>query len=496
MTRTQFRNAVHDVFGVEVDVHELDPDSWNGNFATIGATTVVTSERGVEQYHAAIEGAVDAVFADSAKRDQFIGCAPSGAQDDACVRGFIETLGLRAWRRPLEGAEVDRLAAVAANAATELGSAVEGARWATVALFTSPNFLYRPELGAPSAGGSLRLTGYEMASRLAFLVWNSLPDRELLDQAASGVLDTVEGVRAAATRLLDAPAGREAVGAFAEEYLRLDRIGTQAKDTGLFPEYGPALQAAMVRDMRGTWEVLAFEDHASALDLFSTTKVVVNKELAQLYGLDATGLTSSAFEVRSLPADGQRSGILSKAGFLSQFANQKEGSPTLRGKFMRDALMCTPIPPPPGDVDLVLDEPTADKPLTKRQRLELHRTKPACAGCHQYMDPLGLPLENFDAIGRYRTTDYGLPIDPSGDFDGVPVADARELGEVVGASADVARCLVRKYYSYAAGHEARDVDGSVLDALAASFEASGYQLRDLVLDVVTNEAFSSVAPQL
>ncbi|WP_438021779.1 DUF1592 domain-containing protein [Sorangium sp. So ce233] len=495
MTRTQFRNAVRDVFGVEVNVDALDADSWNGNFAVIGAATVVTSERGVEQYHTAIEGAVDAVFANSAKRDQFIGCTPSGAQDDACVRGFIQTLGLRAWRRPLETAEVDRLAAVATNAATELGSAVEGARWATVALFSSPNFLYRPELGAPSADGSLRLTGYEMASRLAFLVWNSLPDQTLLDEAASGMLDTAEGVRAAATRMLDAPSGREAVGAFAEEYMRLDRIVTQAKDAELFPEYDAALQTAMVRDMRGTWEVLAFDDQASALDLFSTTKVVVNTALAQLYGLDTTGLSSSTFEVRSLPADGPRVGILGKAGFLSQFANQKEGSPTLRGKFMRDALMCTPIPPPPGDIALELPEPPADRPLTKRQRLEIHRTEPACAGCHGFMDPLGLPLETFDAIGRYRTTDHGLPIDPSGDFNGEPVADARELGMTVSASDAVARCLVRKYYAYAAGHEERDVDGSVLDTLNASFEASGFKLRELVLDVVTSEAFSSVAPQ-
>ncbi|MGK3962007.1 DUF1592 domain-containing protein [Sorangium sp. So ce118] len=495
MTRTQFRNAVRDVFDVEIKLEALDSDSWNGNFAVIGAATVVTSERGVEQYHTAIEEAVDAVFANSAKRDEFIGCTPSGAQDDPCVRGFLEALGLRAWRRPLETAEVERLAAVASKAATELESAVEGVRWATVALFTSPNFLYRPELGAPSADGSLRLTGYEMASRLAFLVWNSLPDQELLDQAASGGLATVEGVRAAATRLLDAPAGREAIGAFAEEYMRLDRIGTQAKDSELFPEYGPALQAAMVRDMRGTWEVLAFDEQTSALDLFSTTKVVVNTELAQVYGIDTTGLSSSTFEVRSLPADGPRVGILGKAGFLSQFANQKEGSPTLRGKFMRDALMCTPIPPPPGDVALELPEPPADKPLTKRQRLEAHRTAPACAACHSYMDPLGLPLETFDAIGRYRTTDHGLPIDPSGDFDGEPVADARELGMTVSASDEVARCLVRKYYSYAAGHEERAVDGRVLNTLAASFEASGFNLRELVLDVVTNEAFSSVAPQ-
>jgi hypothetical protein len=496
LTRAQFRNAVRDVFDVEVDVHELDADNWTGDFAVIGAATVVTSERGVEQYHSAIEEAVTTVFADDARREAFIGCVPSGAAGDPCLRGFVESMGRRAWRRPPEATEVDRLVALAENATTELDSAVEGVRWATVALFTSPNFLYRAELGAASADGSLRFTAYEMASRLAFLVLNSLPDTALLDAAASGTLATADGIRSAAQRLLEAPAGRQAVAAFAEEYLRLDRIALQAKDSVLFPEYGPALQAAMVRDLRDIWEVIAFDDRASALDLFSTTKVVVNAELARLYGLDATGLDSNTFQLLSLPADGPRVGLLGKAGFLSLFANQKEGSPTLRGKFMREVLLCTPIRPPPGNVDIVLDEPPADQPQTKRDRLELHRSEPVCATCHALMDPLGLPLESFDAIGRYRTTELGLPIDPSGEFDGTPVADARELGFTIGSSDAIAECLVRKYYSYAVGHEERDVDGSVVQALGDAFRASGFQLRDLVLDIVTHEAFSSVAPQL
>jgi hypothetical protein len=495
LTRAQFRNAIRDVFGVEVDLQALDADSYNGDFATVGASTVVSSQRGVEQYHAAIEQAVDAVFADATKRARFIGCTPTGETSDPCVRGYLADLGLRAWRRPLEPAELDRLAAVAALGASELASPEEGVRWATVALFTSLNFLYRPELGVSQSDGSLRFSSYELASRLAFLLWNSLPDRALLDDAANDRLATVDGIRAAATRLLETSAGREAVGAFAEEYLRLDRVRTQAKDGTLFPEYGATLQDAMIRDMRGTWEAVAFDDQGSALELFSTTKVVVNSELAELYGLDPTGLTPTTFEVRSLPADGPRIGILSKAGFLSQFANQKEGSPTLRGKFMRGALMCSPVSPPPGNVDTVLDEPPADKPLTKRERLELHRTSPACAGCHGLMDPLGLPLENFDAIGRFRTTDHGLPIDPSGEFEEQPVADARELGLVISQSPTVAQCIVRKYYSYALGYAERDVDGSVLNALAESFEASGFKLRELIVDVVTHEAFSSVSAQ-
>jgi hypothetical protein len=494
LTRSQLRNAVRDVFGYDVNVHELDTDSFTANFASLGAATVVTSDRGVEQYSTVIENAVNAVFADATKRAQFIGCTPTGQSNDACLRGFIQKLGLRAWRRPLDTAELDRFVALAAGASTTLGSATEGARWATVALFTSPSFLYRPELGAASSNGTLRLNGYELASRLSFLIWNSLPDQTLMDQAGSGMLGTADGLRTAATRMLAASAGRESVAGFAEEYMRLDRIVTQAKDP-TFGEYGPDLQAAMVRDIRDTWASLTFDDQASFYDLFTTRKVVVNADLARLYGLDATGLTATTFQTRSLPATGPRSGVLAKAGLLSEFANQQSGSPTLRGKFIREALMCLTIPPPPPGVNTAAADQPTDKPMTRRQKLEAHVNDDSCALCHNNMDPLGFPLENFDAIGKYRTTDNGLPVDPTGSFDGVPVADANGLGVAASQSVTVAQCLVRKYYAYAVGHEERTVDGSVLNAVATAFKASGFKMRDLILAIVSNDAFSVVAPQ-
>jgi len=495
LTRSQFRNAVRDIFGVDVDVTKLDTDI--GQFAAIGAAAVETSPRGVEQYQTAIEDAVSAVWSDATKRSQLIGCTPGNTAADSCTRTYIETMGRRAWRRPLEKEEVDQLAAVASTATTELGSGVEGARWATVAMFISPSFLYRPELGAPDAAGKLRFTSYEAAERLSFLIWNSLPDKKLLDDAASGTLSTAEGLRAAVTRLLDATggAGREAIGEFAQQYMELDRVLSQPKDSGLYPDYNAALQAGMVRDMRATWEGVAFDDNASALSLFATPKVTVNAELAKLYGLDAAGLTSTTFKTLSLPAGSPRAGILSKAGFLSQFANQKEGSPTLRGKFIREWLMCKTVPPPLAGVALVLPEGDPSNPTTKRQRLDAHRQAPVCANCHALMDPLGLPLENFDAIGKYRTTENGLPIDSSGEVEGVAVADAREMGEAMAQSKPMAACMVRRFHAYAMGHDERDVDGTVVNDLISSFEASGYKLRDLVVATVTHDAFSAVAPQ-
>jgi len=495
LTRSQFRNAVRDIFGVEVDVTKLDSDI--GQFAAIGAAAVETSPRGVEQYQTAIEEAVNAVWGDATKRAQFIGCTPGDGVADACTRTFIETMGRRAWRRPLEAADVDQLAGVASTATTELGSGVEGVRWATVAMFISPSFLYRPELGAADAGGKLRFTGYEAAGRLAFLIWNSLPDQQLLDEAASGALSTGDGLRRSVIRMLDASngAGREAIGEFAQQYMELDRVLSQPKDAGIYPDYNAALQVGMVKDMRATWEGATFDDKVSALTLFSTPKVTVNAELAKLYGLDATGLTSTTFKTLTLPADSPRIGILSKAGFLSQFANQKEGSPTLRGKFISEWLMCRVVPAPPEGVALVLPDVDPNNPTTKRQRLDAHRQSPACAGCHALMDPFGLPLENFDAIGRYRTTEAGLPIDPSGDVNGVPVANARAMGEAMAQSKSMAACMVRRFHAYAMGHDERDVDGTVVNDLISSFETSGYQLRDLVLATVAHDAFSAVSPQ-
>lgn len=495
LTRSQFRNAVHDIFGVDVDVTKLDSDI--GQFAAIGAAAVETSPRGVEQYQTAIEEAVSAVWNDANKRAQFIGCTPGNAAADACTRTFLETMGRRAWRRPLDAAEIDQLAGVASTATTELGSGVEGVRWATIAMFTSPSFLYRPELGVADAAGKLRFSGYEAAGRLAFLIWNSLPDKQLLDDAASGALTTSDGLRSAVNRLLDSPngAGRESVGEFAQQYLELDRVLSQPKDAGLYPDYNATLQAGMVEDMRATWEGAAFDDKVSALSLFSTPKATVNADLAKLYGLDATGLTSTTFKTVSLPADSPRVGILSKAGFLSQFANQKEGSPTLRGKFIREWLMCKTVPPPLEGVALVLPDADPNNPTTKRQRLDAHRKAAVCAGCHALMDPMGLPLENFDAIGRYRTTENGLMIDPSGDVNGVPVANARAMGEAMAQSKPMAACMVRRFHAYAMGHDERDVDGTVVNDLISSFETSGYKLRDLVLATVTHDAFSTVAPQ-
>lgn len=194
-----------------------------------------------------------------------------------------------------------------------------------------------------------------------------------------------------------------------------------------------------------------------------------------------------------LPADGLRAGLLGTGAFLSLYANQKEGSPTQRGKFIRQFLLCQKIPDPPPNVSTVLKDPPPGVVLTKREKLSAHREQATCAGCHQLMDPMGLPLENFDAIGQYRQTEHGRTIDASGDFNGTPFNGPVELGKLLAQSPDVSACLVRNLYRYATGHSEVDGEQPLIAQLSTSFAASGHDFQNLMLDLVTSDGFRFVA---
>ena len=490
LTRTQFHNALESLLGKPVITDNMPSDNYEEGFAVVGASTIATSPLGVERYHHIVEENVELVFADEVRRKELLGCVVS-TWTDPCAQGYLHSQGRLAFRRDLTDEEVEQLAHVAEVAEHELGDAYAGLQWATVALLTSPNFLYRSEWGSASTAAAQRLTGYAMASRLVFALWNRPPDEELLDEAALGNLDTAEGVNAAARHLLTANYGHEAIGSFVDEYMRLDRIAGQHKDPAMFPEYTPALQAGMVTDMRSTWQELAFVLDGNALDLFTTETAVVNADLAHLYGINDEGLSSTDFKVIDLPTASGYGGILSKPAFLSQFANQTEGSPTLRGKFIREAVLCTPIPPPPAGVTVEFED--SSDATTKREKLAMHRTDPTCSGCHSLMDPLGLPLESFDAIGRFRTEDQGEMLDLSGEVDGTLVSNASELGLALSKSTGVARCLVSKYYTYVLGYKPRPEERPFDEALYRSFSESGYKLKQLILDAVATDAFQLVS---
>ncbi len=497
LTASAFRNSLRDLLQGPVTIGNIEPDSWSvAGLASVSAATVSISAAGVEQYQTAIDAATSQAFADATRRSKLLGCTPKSTTDMACFQSFVTRFGRLAWRQPLTSAQVTRYASLIANVAATLGDVNEGMRAGMQGLLLSPNFLYRLERGAaPTAAGNgfWQYTSAEVAARLSYFLTNSTPDTTLLDLADGKGLETKEAILAQADRLLGTAAGRESVGNFASELYQLQIIASRAKDPK-FTEYTPALQTAMMQEIPAMFQAIVFDRNASALELLTTRNTFATKELAGLYGLPTTGLSSTSASAVALPADGLRAGLLTTAGFLSLYANQEEGSPTQRGKFIRETILCQTIPLPPPDVSTVLPDPPAGVIYTKRQRLSMHESQPSCAGCHRLMDPLGLPLENFDAIGKYRSTDQGQPIDASGDLDGSKFNGPVELGQVLAARPEVADCLVRNMYRYGTGHVDAASERPVLDALKSTFRTGGYHVRDLMRDIVASDGFRFVAP--
>ena len=493
LTTTQFQNSLTDLLG-SVTFSDLEPDMWVHGFATVGAATIPASPRGVEQYQDAINTVTQQAFADKARRDALIGCTPS-ATDSACAASFVTKFGQKAWRQPLTAAQTDRYKTLAADLTKNLGDPVEALRLVANAMLQSPYFLYRLERGEPAPSTSYwKYTAQEMASRLSFFITNSTPDALTLAAADKGDLNTREGVQAEAERLFASPRGRASISNFAAELFQVAIIGARAKDSTMFPAYTPELQVAMEREVPEMLAALVFDQKADALEMFTTHKTFANKNLAALYGVPTTGMTADTWKAITLPADGPRAGILGSAGFLSLYASQKEGSPTIRGKFIRNMILCEDIPPPPGDVSTVIPDPPPGTVLTKREKLELHRSKASCAGCHSLMDPLGLPLETFDAIGGLRTTDNGKTMDLTGDIDGTTFNGPAELGRVLASNPATAACLATNIYRYASGHAEVESEQAVINQLVDGFNQSGHDLRALMTQVVTSDGFRFVAP--
>jgi hypothetical protein len=276
---------------------------------------------------------------------------------------------------------------------------------------------------------------------------------------------------------------------FRGSLLKLDRLDNLSRDPMVFPLVTATLGASMRGEVLRMLDDVVFGRDADVREMFDTRVTYVNGDLARLYNLP--GVTGATLARVELPAAGPRAGVLTTAGFLALNAHATVTSPTLRGRFIRQFLLCEDINPPPEGVQAALPLEPPDAPRrTLRQRLEmLHLTNPTCASCHVRMDPLGFGLENFDALGIYRTTDNGLPVDPRGDVDGRAFRNARELGGLLREHPRVAECLVRQTYRYAAGHLDTDGEARPLAALTESFARDGHRFRAMLAGLVASDAF-------
>jgi hypothetical protein len=489
LTRAQYENAIHDLLGKDIAVPTaLEPDVEVNGFATVGGSVGSVSRRGVEQYESAALKVAELALAPSSARDALVGCTPQGTTDAACAKSFLGKLGRRAWRRPLANDELDRLTNVAGNAATTLGDFHEGLQFGVAAILQSPNFLYRVELGTPDPAqpGVRRYQGFELASRLSFFLWNTTPDDQLLDAAEKGDLDRDDGLSREVDRLLASPRVRAAMRNFFTERFGLAALDDLSKDSVVFPEMSADLgPAAREETLRVVEQLLLVEDR-DYRDLFTTRRTFVDRKLASLYGVPAPSL--DGFGEIELPEDGMRAGLLGHASLLSLYAHPTSSSATLRGKFVRKVLLCATIPSPPANVNTALPDPKDSGP-TLRDRLKVHESQEFCAACHRPMDLIGLGLENFDGVGHVRTTENGATIDPSGDLDGVPFADAKELGEAIAAHPDLGPCLARHLLRYASAAPETPGEDAEIQRLGYVFADQGHRLSVLLREVVLSPAF-------
>jgi hypothetical protein len=493
LTASEFANSVHDLLGSKVPLTAVEPDTVIDGFATVGGSSVSMSPAGVGLYEAAIDAAAQYVFSDATRVTGLLSCIPQATTDAACTTKAVQAFGRRAFRRPLTDVETSRFVDIATSIGDEAKNALTGLQYAVSAILQSPSFLYRVELGAPSAddGGRLKYSNYEMTSRLSSALWNTVPDDALLAAADKGELATADGVRAQAERMLSGAKAHDALVTFVDDLYGVDRLLTSFKDAAVFPEWTPTLQAAMHQELTQRVDDMVFTAKGDYLSLYDNKTVFVNNELAKIYGLPQA--TPDVFRKVDLPANSPRVGLIGSAGFLAAYALPQRTSPTARGKFVDLTFLCKVVPPPPPGVDPTLP-PAIDPTASVRQRLETHRSNASCASCHSLMDPIGLGLENFDSLGRYRDNDNGHPIDASGVVNGAPFKDAAELGTRLRQDPEAASCFVSKVYAHAQGRSPIDADGKALDGLATQFGSAGNRADQLLVEMVSSEAFRFVEP--
>jgi mono/diheme cytochrome c family protein len=497
LTTAQYHNTLRDLFGerIELPTH-LEPDTLVAGSATVGAARIGLSEHGVEKFSRAAHQLAGAALRDPAFVERFVPC-PLGATEDAtttfpapCARGFIERFGRRAWRRPLQLEETNRYERLARGVA-ESGRGLSGGLAAvTSAMLQSPHFLYRSEIGVPDPKDPtrLRLTDYEMASRLAYFLWGAPPDDQLLDAAGSGRLSTPEGLAAETERMLRSPRARETMAAFFVELFRLRRLDRLYEGRGKHPKFTTTVSQSMRGETLRVIEEVAFDPKRDFREIFSARFTYVNGELARLYGLPEPAEGSRYTRVE-LPAGNPRTGVLGQASFLSIFAHNNSSSPTRRGKFIREALLCQAVPPPPPSVDTKLPKDEGGVVRTVRQKLEAHRKNPRCNGCHKAMDPLGLAFESFDNLGIQRMQEAGLPIDTSGELDGTAFQTPAELGALLAKNTKIGACVARSLFRYALGSLESEGEEPLLEELARGLERDGYRFPALVTSVIKSEGF-------
>jgi hypothetical protein len=471
----QASNSIRGLLG-ETALNEQAPPSrlkssvWKT--LTVGAS-LVSTRLGWAQFAAQSVGS---------RLTEVTGCP--AAADDACVQTFLEAFAKRAFRRPIQAAELSDLMAVYA-----VGKAVDtatGVQLAIESILAAPSFALRTELGAKDASGRATLTNHEVASVLSFLLTDSGPDAELMAAADAGMLSSPDGLAQQLTRLLETPAVQATLNTTLLSTWGIGKVFDEAKDPTLFPQYTPALQASMYKETE-----LFVSDKlwgAGPLSaLFTSETSFVDAPLAALYGVPHTGPAPTDFVAVTLPA-GTRAGLLTQASVLASRAGADVTSVVRRGLFVRTSLLCLPkVPPPPNSVQAAVQAQLEGGKTEKELATERATTSP-CNGCHALMDPPGLLLESYDPIGRYRTDIAGVPVDASADLSGFGAVqgtyqNALQFAKAAANAPEFKSCMVRHLLTYALADDEVSLESCSVTEAAGKLPATDVTFRDIAKQV-------------
>jgi hypothetical protein len=490
LSNVEYDNTVHELLGTDQKLASGFVSEEAAGFDNIASALDMTPSQ-YESYFNAADKLAAEFFANAKQRDAAIGCTPSGSDGGVCLDKFLKSFGTRAFRRALsadESAGISR----AYGRARALGETEQASlQHVLTAMLASAPFLYRSEPAdlTASAAPTRPLDGYELAARLSYFLWSTLPDAELFGLAADRSLLQTAVLQKQLARMLADPRAQAFVDNFAGQWLGMRALTQHEVLADVYPQFDPPLRAAMIAEARAYFGEFLFEDRPLSEFLRAETHFV-DKRLASHYGIPApaqTGLTRVDEPI------GDRRGFVGLASFLTITSFAQRTSPTLRAKWILEQLLCSPVPPPPANVVASLEgENTGNAALpidNVRARLEQHRKDPGCAGCHNLMDPLGLALESFDGIGRSRERyDDGQAVDTRGVLpDGRRIDGPVALAGVLADDPRFLRCVAQKVLTYALGRTLDD-EAELIDQTLASYRDRG-TLRALLEAVVSSDAF-------
>ena len=498
LTPEQYANVIAEVFGSSIELGgRFEPDLRVDALNEVGSGRISMSATGMAQFDSIARSVADQVTGEKL-RDIMVPCKPQAVNepDDACAAQFLSRAGSLLFRRPMQTRELAVYVKAARDATITTKDFYSGLSLALSAVLSSPQFLFRQAAIEPDPEhkGQFRLDAFSKATRLSFFLWNSMPDATLMTAAEKGELNSGKGVAKQVARMVDSPRLEQSVRAFFTDMLQLDGLAVLAKDATLYPKFDAIVAQDAREQMLRTLVDLLVNKRGDYRDAFTVRKTFLTQELASIYQIplvnDVPNGSTDTWHAYTFPEGDPRTGILTEIAFVALNSQPGRSSPTLRGKALREVILCQKVPAPPGDVKFDIVQDTSNPVYrTARARLTAHRSNPVCGGCHRLIDPMGLALENFDGSGAFRTQENGVPIDTSGELDSVKFANAAELGRVVHDNPAASACVLNRMVAYGLGRPISQSDGAWVETLKQSFAKDGYVIPDLMRAIAVSPEF-------